>query len=125
MKWGVLFLSLSSLSALAAPVSGEASAPLNQLYGQSLDGCLNNLSMLKSFSQPRYNQLSSVLNSEISRVTRYLVVRDKLSSDMQPVMDKVYQARLVSHCQSIHNALFDAVLSQANGCVDCGKGGRE
>ncbi|MBH3035803.1 hypothetical protein I5M86_00150 [Serratia marcescens] len=97
-------------SATAVP----AASGLEPLYGQRLDVCLSDLSMLQTFSQARYTQQAAALNAEVGRATHYLMLRDQLSQDMRPVMDKIYQARLTSQCQSVHNALFDVLLSQAN-----------
>lgn len=115
-----LWIAGSLLSGLLGVPGAYASpAPsasgLNTLYGQQLESCLSDQSMLKSFNQPQYNQQSAALNDQIARATHYLMLRDQLSGDMQPVMDKIYQARLTAQCQSVHNALFNILLTQADG----------
>lgn len=94
-------------------MAADNNTSLNTLYGSDMSSCLNNLNMLKTFSQAEYARQSGGLNDDISRATHYLLVRGQLSGDMRSVMDNIYQSRLTSRCQSIHNALFDGLLNQA------------
>lgn len=98
----------------AAMASGNNNT-LDSLYGRSMDGCLNNLTMLKTFSQAESDRQSAALNGVISGATHYVLMRGRLGTDMQTVMDNIWQSRLTSQCQSIHNALFEALLNQAAG----------
>ena len=108
---GVFCILFMSGSAVAAQDNGA----LNKLYGSDMGTCLNNLNMLKTYSQTEYSRQTGALNADIGRATHYLMVRDQLSGDMRSVMDNIYQSRLTSRCQSIHNALFDSLLNQAGG----------
>lgn len=106
-------------------LSGVASAAenntsLNALYGGDMNTCLNDLNILKTFSQTQYDSQSGALNGVIGRATHYLLMRNQLSADMQKVMDNIWQSRLTAQCQSIHNALFDGLLRQAGGAGGAG-----
>ncbi|MFW7226928.1 MULTISPECIES: hypothetical protein [unclassified Serratia (in: enterobacteria)] len=112
---GVLACVLGVSGAQAASALVPAGTALNGLYGGGLESCLDDLTMLDAVNASRYTQLSTALDAEVARATHYLTLRDQLGGDIPPVMDKIYQARLAEQCQSIHNALFDGLLSQANG----------
>lgn len=98
----------------------ENNTSLNTLYGGDMNTCLNDLNMLKTFSQSQYDSQSGALNGVIGRATHYLLMRNQLSTDMQGVMDNIWQSRLTAQCQGIHNALFDGLLRQAGGTGGAG-----
>lgn len=128
MAGGLLVCCLMSASALAAtdavPARGEQSAAMDTLYGQRIDTCLGELGTLRNVDQAGYERQSRALNAEIARATRYLLQRDQLNPEMRSVLDRQYQARLTSQCQSVHNTLFDVLLGQASGADGQTGGGR-
>lgn len=100
----------------ATEATGDVhSGAIDSLYGQRIDVCLNELNTLKNVDQAGYDRQARALNGEMARAIRYLLQREQLNQEMRTVMDKLYQARLTGQCQSVHNALFDVLLVQANG----------
>ncbi|KNC93268.1 hypothetical protein GM31_20150 [Trabulsiella odontotermitis] len=119
---GAAGMLLLSGGAMAAGNNNEA---LNDLYGRNMDGCLNNLNMLKTINQTDADRQSAALNGVISGATHYLLMRGQLTQDMRSVMDNIWQSRLTGQCQSIHNALFEGLLNLADGGTEmAGAAGR-
>lgn len=85
MVFGVFCFFLTGITFAA-----EHNTSLNTLYGGNMNTCLNDLNILKTFSQSQYDNKSGALNPVIGRATHYLLMRNELSADMRGVMDNIW-----------------------------------
>lgn len=81
---------------------------------RNLAQCQTELVSLRAFDSIIYNQQKIALDSSIRKASQYSLMRTKLSTDMQQVMDSVYQAQLARQCQEIHAQLFQLMLKHAD-----------
>lgn len=95
-------------SAMAAEPSGAEG-----IYGGTLNQCRTELTLLKSLDLSRYRQEEKALNGDLASAARYLLMRDRLSAEMQETLDRLHQANLTRSCQQIHNELFSQLLNKS------------
>lgn len=75
--------------------------------------CQSELAALQLYDVVSWQKQDTALNTLLDRSAKYLLTRPKLSTDMQSLLDSVYQAQLATRCQRIHVTLFDALMQQA------------
>lgn len=93
---------------------GAAAEHLAGTY-DGLSACRSELKTLQGVDAGLYHRNQAQLDNSLSRASQYIVMRPGLSTDMQNVMDSVYQAQIARACQQIHADLFASLLKQADG----------
>ncbi|EAA5301824.1 hypothetical protein EWN99_21690 [Salmonella enterica] len=76
--------------------------------------CREELRSLKGLDETLWQPRQEAFSQVLSKASRYMVLRPRLSKDMQQVMDSIHQAQLARSCQEIHAALFRALLNRAD-----------
>ncbi|EBG1722151.1 hypothetical protein FHZ12_21730 [Salmonella enterica] len=76
--------------------------------------CREELRSLKGLDERLWQPRQEAFSQVLSKASRYMVLRPRLSKDMQQVMDSIHQAQLARSCQEIHAALFRALLNRAD-----------
>lgn len=105
------------VSAKTAPVpdrSGVPVMPESIATRTRLAQCQDELRALQGVDFLLWQKNRPVLDDVLSGASRYVVLRPRLSVDMQQVMDSVHQAHLARACQQIHADLFSALLKRAD-----------
>ncbi|EBX0277471.1 hypothetical protein RM02_004070 [Salmonella enterica subsp. enterica] len=102
--------SIDSASAARSPLNTAPTvAP-----SSGLTQCQEELRSLKGLDETLWQPRQEAFSQAMSKASRYMVLRPRLSGDMQQVMDSIHQAQLARSCQEIHAALFRALLNRAD-----------
>ncbi len=92
-----------------APVLAPTVVP-----SSGLAQCQEELRSLKGLDETLWQPRQEAFRQVLSKASRYMVLRPRLSEDMQQVMDSIHQAQLARSCQEVHAALFRALLNRAD-----------
>lgn len=105
--------------------AAESTEPgVGDVYGNILNQCRTELSLLKTMMDTSlYQREEQILNDNLASASQYLLMRDRLTAEMQATLDRLHQANLTRSCQQIHNVLFNQLISKS--AVIVGRGGEK
>ncbi|ECD4468649.1 hypothetical protein E1A38_20945 [Salmonella enterica subsp. enterica serovar Kisangani] len=106
--------SIDSASAAHSPLNTASALAPTVAPSSGLAQCQEELRSLKGLDETLWQPRQEAFSQVLSKASRYMVLRPRLSEDVQQVMDSIHQAQLARSCQEIHAALFRALLNRAD-----------